>query len=219
MKRTILLDPYPRKTNIIFKQSDLERLKRIAELRVWGKGKMPDEKVEEYLPEAFAVIGQTDLMKDRLERAHRLKAIINVEGNFLQNIDYEYCFSSGIYVLSTGNAFSCAVAEMALCFCLAMTRGIVKTDRLFREGKEIYGRESNASSFLLSRKKIGIIGFGNIAQSLAALLKPFKCDIMVYDPWLPDNFIREKDFIPSSLMNLLTHFPQVTVAISPPILR
>jgi len=63
----------------------------------------------EALPEAEIIIGQTDLPRERLERSTKLRAIFNVEGNFLPNIDYDYCFSRNIRVLIASPAFAVPV--------------------------------------------------------------------------------------------------------------
>ena len=55
----------------------------------------------------------------------------------------------------------------------------------FIKGKEKYGLESNLEASLLSEKKIGLLGFGDLAKSLYPLLLPFTKDINVYDPWIP----------------------------------
>ena len=190
-QKILLLDPYPRTRELIFSKRDFKRLEEIFKIVEWEKGQMPAEMVDEFLPNTFAVIGQTDLPIERLKKAKELKAIVNVEGNFQQNIDYNFCFKNGIHILNAGIAFSEAVAEIALGFALALGRGISLTDRLFRSGEETYGRLSNKSSFLLKGKRVGIIGLGNVGKALLKLLEPFKLSIGVYDPWLPENFILE----------------------------
>jgi phosphoglycerate dehydrogenase-like enzyme len=159
--------------------------------------------VEKVLPEAFAVIGQTDLARERLERATNLRAIVNVEGNFQPNIDYDFCFERGIHVLGAGVAFGKAVAEMALGMALCLARGIPAADRQFRKGKEVYGRFSNQDAFLISGADVGFIGFGNLGRALITLLTPFRCRVRVYDPWLADRWLAEYGVIPSSLDDVL----------------
>ena len=75
---------------------------------------MPAERFEPLLPEMELLIGQSDMPKARLDRAPKLRAIVNVETNFLQNVDYETCFARGIHVLAPSSAFARPVAEMAL---------------------------------------------------------------------------------------------------------
>jgi phosphoglycerate dehydrogenase-like enzyme len=203
MKPKALVDPHPRTLELLFNKEDLKRLRSLVTMTVWEGSRMPAGMVEKHLPEASVIIGQTDLPRERLERAKNLKAIINVEGNFQPNIDYEYCFQRGIHVLGVGGAFGQAVAEMALGFAVALARGIPEGDRLFREGKEVYGRFSNQASFLISGAEIGFIGFGNLGRALLELLTPFHCRIRVYDPWLPARWLAEFGMVPSSLEEVL----------------
>src|ERR1700741_674702 len=141
-KPTVLIDPQPRTVNLIFDAEAQRRLSAIADLTVFDTGPMPADMLEKALPEATILIGQTDLPRERLEKASKFRAIFNVEGNFLPNIDYDYCFSHGIRVLIASQAFATSVAEMALAFALDLARGISKNDRAFREGREQYGLAS-----------------------------------------------------------------------------
>jgi len=203
MKPRALVDPHPRTLELLFNPGDLKRLQALVRMTVWEDGRMPAEMVEKHLPEASIVIGQTDLPRERLERAKALRAIVNVEGNFQPNVDYEYCFERGIHVLGVGVAFGKAVAEMALGMALALARGIPQADRLLRRGQEVYGRLSNQDSFLISGADVGLVGFGNLGRSLLPLLEPFRCRVRVHDPWLPPRWLAEFGMIPSSLDEVL----------------
>ena len=158
---------------------------------------MPAAMVEQHLPEVEVLIGQTDMPAERLERAAKLRAIINIEGNFLPNIDYATCFRRGIWVLNASPVFAQTVAEMALGMMLDLARGISAADRAFREGREVYGLESNAESFLIRGQPVGLIGFGDLGRAFRRLLVPFACPVKVYDPWLPDLLIRDHDCLPA----------------------
>ena len=92
---------------------------------------------------------------------------------------------------------------MALGFALSLARGISRTDMQFRNGNEIFGGASNTDSFLLKGKKAGIIGLGNVGKALLKLLEPFRMQIAVHDPWLPDNYINEMGAEPEQLDVLL----------------
>lgn len=203
MKPRALVDPHPRTLELLFGSEDLKRLKSLVSMTVWEGSRMPAEMVEKHLPQASVIIGQTDLSRGRLDQARNLKAIVNVEGNFQPNIDYDVCFERGIHVLGAGVAFGAAVAEMALGMALALARGIPDADRLFRKGQEVYGRFSNQDSFLISGSDVGFIGFGNLGRALIKLLEPFRCRIRVYDPWLADRWLAEFGMTPSSLDTVL----------------
>jgi phosphoglycerate dehydrogenase-like enzyme len=203
-KPRIVIDPQPRTLKLIFSERAQSRLSELADLTIFDSGPMPAETLESALPDAEIIIGQTDLPRERLVRCEKLRAIFNVEGNFLPNIDYDYCFAHSIRVLVASPAFAVAVAEMALAFALDLARGVSKNDRAFREKKEIYGLESNQDCFLFTGCRVGIIGFGDLARAFRPLLRPFRCAVKVYDPWLPEREILNNDCSPSSLDELLS---------------
>jgi phosphoglycerate dehydrogenase-like enzyme len=180
------------------------RLDALGELVVHeGPGRMPDDVVEAHLPEAVAVVGQTDLDASRLARAQRLRAVINVEGNFLPNVDYEACFARGIHVLVASPAFAPSVAEAALGMAIDLVRGISAADRAMRAGTEAYELEANRGCFLLAASDVGVIGLGDLGRELVRLIAPFRCRVRAYDPWLPDLAIRAAGAEPCELDELL----------------
>jgi phosphoglycerate dehydrogenase-like enzyme len=144
-------------------------------------------------------MGQPNLDKKLLLKAKKLKAIINVESNFMDNIDYDYCFKKRIHVIATSPVFSKPVAEIALGMTLSLLRNIHNAHLDFVKGREKYGLESNLKASLLSEKKIGLLGFGDLARSLYPLLLPFTKDINVYDPWISKKKIKQFGFNSMSL--------------------
>lgn len=203
-----LLDPDPRSMELMFTEETRSKLDELVEVRpgshaVTYQHPTQDE-VDAILPQATYVIGQTDLPRERLKRAPKLKAIINVEGNFLPNVDYEYCFANHIHVLSVSPVFATAVAELGIGLALSLARGIPQGDHAFKTGTETYGLKSNRSAFLLSEIPLGIIGFGDLGKALLRLLSPFRREILVFDPWLPPRSIREAGGTPVGLEKLLT---------------
>lgn len=198
-KPLVLLDPHPRTREMIFAEADFARLASRAELVTAGDGPLDDAVVDECLPRISAIVGQTPMPEARLRRAARLRAIFNVEGNFLPNVDYEYCFRHGIRVAVAAPAFAAPVAEYALALTLDLMRGVTRADRLFREGSEAYGWRGNRDSTTLFGRDVGLVGFGNIGRALLPLLAPFRCQVRVHDPWLPASVIRDSGATPVAL--------------------
>jgi phosphoglycerate dehydrogenase-like enzyme len=199
----ILVDPQPRTLDLICDPPTRARLEALGRLVVHEDGRMPDALVDEHLPAAVAVVGQTSLDAGRLARAAELRAIVNVEGNFLPNIDYEACFARGIHVLNASPAFAGPVAEWALGAAIDLARGISAADRAMREGAERYQLEGNGDAFTLAGSTVGIIGFGDVARALRRLLEPFGCPVKAYDPWLPDHVLRRAGVEPAPLEEVL----------------
>jgi phosphoglycerate dehydrogenase-like enzyme len=199
----ILVDPLPRTLEMLFDSAARKRLNDLGRLVVSDNVPMPDAVVDQNLPDTVAIIGQTDLPAERIEQAPNLRVVINVEGNFLPNVDYAAALARGIHVLVASPAFAAPVAEAALGMAIDLARGIGAADRSMRAGTERYGLESNAGAFLLSGSPVGIVGFGDLGRALRRLLVPFGCPVRVHDPWLPDVAIRREGAEPSDLDSLL----------------
>ena len=197
-KPIVISDPYPRTLDLIFTKKKLKELKSKYKI-INAPQKNKKKFYEENIQNALFIMGQPNLDKKLLSKAKKLKAIINVESNFMKNMDYEYCFKKGIHVIATSPVFSKPVAEIALGMTLSLLRNIHIAHSDFVNGKEKYGLESNLNASLLSEKKIGLLGFGDLAKSLYPLLLPFTKDINVYDPWVPKTNIKKLGFKSISL--------------------
>jgi phosphoglycerate dehydrogenase-like enzyme len=199
----IIVDPLPRTLDMICAPDVRARLEALGRLEVADAAPMPADRVDDLLPSAVALIGQTDLPGERIARAERLRVVINVEGNFLPNVDYGAARARGVHVLCASPAFADAVAESALGMAIDLARGIGAADRAMRAGGEAYGLESNAGAFLLTASPVGIVGFGDLGRALRRLLVPFRCPVRVFDPWLPEDAIRREAAEPAALDALL----------------
>lgn len=100
---------------------------------------------------------------DAAAEAGRLKLVIRA-GVGIDNIDHKYAESKGIAVRNTPRASSDAVAELAIAHMFCTARHIGAANATMRNGewnkKKYTGTE-------LSRKKLGLIGFGRIARETA----------------------------------------------------
>lgn len=199
-KPLILLDPHPRRVDVIFDTKTKARLESLGEV-IWQDGETAaTEHIDRYLPEAVALIGQSPLTKERLDRAEKLKVVFNVESNFLPNIDYAECQRRGIYVLSTAPVFAKPVAEMALGMALSLARRIHQADASIRSGTEtLYGEGDNQDSILLTGRKLAIVGCGNVGRALLPLLRPLASEVLVYDPWIHPSVLAEMGVTPATL--------------------
>jgi len=199
--KTILVDPFPRKMELIFTPQKIKILKKNYKMiNVPQKNK--SSFYENNISKADFIIGQPDLPNSLLKRASKLKAIFNVESNFMNNMDYDYCFENNIYVLSTAPVFAQTVAEIAVGFTLSLKRDIHQSHLDFIQKKEKYGLEGNINCSLLKNNKIGFVGFGDLGRSLKPLLEPYTSDFYVHDPWLPEKFINDNGCKPSSLKSI-----------------
>jgi len=203
-RNIILVDPLPRTLDLVMTPDVRRRLEQLGDVVVSEDRQMPADQVEALLPDTVLIFGQTDMPKERLDRAPRLKAIINVESNFLPNIDYQACVERGIWVITPASAFASPVAEAALGMAIDLARGITMADRQFRAGVEDYGLAGNEGTFRFAGAPVGLVGFGDLGRQLRELVRPFRNTVRVFDPWLPAEIIERLDCMPASLDEVLS---------------
>jgi phosphoglycerate dehydrogenase-like enzyme len=213
----VIVDPLPRRMAEIFSSDDLRRLRSLVEV-VWARDeRMPAAEAKRAFADAIAVVcgGWPYEDEDVLDQSPRLQAIIDVGGGFPAKLDYDLCYRRRIRVLTCAPAFAQQVAEMALGMALAASREIAAGDRAMRMRTEGWGHAGNVGTFLLYGKRVGFVGFGNLAQDLRQLLVPFGCSIWVYDPWLTDGYLKSAGVTPVALEDLLESCRVVFVLASP----
>lgn len=205
--------PEPRSLELIFTPDDEAKLRRDYQI-IEGQGPTVSKVVAEHIGEASFIIGQPELPRQILQQAKKLKAILNVESNFLDNMDYDYCFANGIHVLTTGRVFAVPVAEIGLGMALSLERNISGADRAFRAGKELWGGDGNTEARLMSGGNIGFIGFGDLGRALHRLLAGFRATFRVFDPWLPAGVLEDQSVEPVPLDDVLTKSDVIFVVAS-----
>ncbi len=212
-KPLVVSAPEPRTLELIFTDAARKELHRkydILEAEPDAVAKLPAET----LARVRYVLGQPPLPAKAIDAMTSLRCVLNVESNLFNNMPYETLFERGIHVVTTGAVFAEPVAELGLAMALNLARGIVNADLDFRNGKELWGGDGNASARLLSGSNVGIIGFGDLGKALNRVLSGFRARIRVSDPWLPPSILRDHGVEPASLDEVLSKSDFVFVVAS-----
>lgn len=205
MLQRVILDPYARPLRVIFSPENLRHLHSLADVQ-WGSDEpMPAEEIDAARDDVVAII-TGGWRHGPVEAFPRLRAILEVSGGFpsSRHLDYEACFARGVRVLSCSPAFGPAVAEMGLGLAIAAARQIAWTDAAFRDGTANWSHTDFGGTYTLYNKRVGLVGFGGLAEALLPLLEPFGCPIQVYDPWFTDVYLRQQGVEPVDLANLVS---------------
>lgn len=124
-----------------------------------------------------------------LDAGSRLQVVSSMSVG-TDHIDVERAKARGIQIGTTPNVLDDAVAELTLFLVLGATRKAADAMRVVREGD--WGQHPWAPMAFcgpaLRGKTIGFIGFGNIAQSTAALLPVFQPSRILYATSTPRPF-------------------------------
>lgn len=126
--------------------------------------------------DGIVIRSRTKLTAEVLEQAKNLKAIGRA-GVGLDNVDREKAAKLNIEVLNTPQAPSVSVAELALGFMFTLARYISIADRTMHNGE---WNKKQYLGYTLKGKKLGLIGFGNIAKELAKRALALEMEVGVY---------------------------------------
>ena len=139
-----------------------------------------DEHLIEIIADAdYAVSGQVPVNGLILRAAKQLK-LLHKWGVGVDNFDLAAARECGIKVARTTGSNSVPVAEFTLGLMICTLRHIPHGHHGLQQGKwqNWRGREP----FLLSKKTVGLVGFGAIGKAVAKLLASFGCTILYNKP-------------------------------------
>ena len=119
--------------------------------------------------DADALIVRSDkVTKEVVDAAKNLKIVVRAGAGY-DNLDLAACSERGIVAMNTPGQNSNAVAELALCMMVYISRNQFTPGT----GSELKG------------KTLGIQAYGNVGRLVAALAKGFGMKIMAFDPFVP----------------------------------
>jgi len=135
--------------------------------------------------EGLIVRSKMRITADTLQHARQLKFVARA-GAGVDNIDVQALQTRGIKLIAANEGNRQAVGEFTLGLLLSLLRHIARGDRQVRE--KVWLREENRGREV-GGKTIGIVGFGNMGQSFARVLRGFDCRILAYDRFAPEKIV------------------------------
>lgn len=125
------------------------------------------------------IIGDDPATKQVFEAGIKGKLRAAVKwGIGVDNVDFAACEALGIPIINTPNMFGGEVADVAMSLLLAIARQTHLIDREIRNNNS-WPKPAGMS---VSGKHIGVVGFGDIGESLVKRLGGFDVNVTVYDP-------------------------------------
>lgn len=156
------------------------------------------------IKDAYAIVAGTEKYDaDMLSVCKNLKVVTRF-GVGTDNFDLETMRKMGVQVGVIANHN--AVAEFALTLILSAMKNLPRYDAVVREGKW-----SRFPMRELSKKTVGIVGFGRIGKRLAELLAGFDVELLAYDPYMNEAAAAERKVTPVSLDELLARSDVVSL--------
>lgn len=155
------------------------------------------------LEEADCLLVATKRIDEALIKNARALRLIQKTGTGTDNIDLGATASRGIPVANTAGANAIGVAELTILFILGLYRKLLEVDSRTRKG-EWPMWEFRHTSFELSGKTHGIVGFGAIGQEVARRSAAFGTEVIYHDAIRPEEAEYALGARPVSLAELLS---------------
>tara|TARA_B100000902_G_scaffold399561_1_gene471037 strand:+ start:27920 stop:28882 length:963 start_codon:yes stop_codon:yes gene_type:complete len=133
--------------------------------------------------QVLLVRSATKVKKELIEKCPNLK-IIGRAGVGMDNIDISFAQKKGIKVFNTPSSSTESVAELVFAHLFGMVRYLFDSNRqmpLIGESKFKELKKSYSNGKELSKKTLGIIGFGRIGQAVAKKAIALGMNIAAYD--------------------------------------
>ena len=137
-----------------------------------------------------------------IEALTRCKAIVRY-GVGVDNIDLKTARERRIYVANVPGYGTEEVSDHAAALLLGCIRTLLLRDQRLRQGK--FETDIQDELFRTTGKILGLVGYGKIGQALHRKWKGFlPAEVMVHDPFVAEDFIREQGGTPADMPTLLS---------------
>lgn len=131
--------------------------------------------------DADAMIVRSDkVTADVVRAAEKLRIVVRAGAGY-DNLDLNACTERGIVAMNTPGQNSNAVAELAIAMMIYMSRN----------------RFTPGTGMEISGKRLGIQAYGNVGRLVAAKAKALGMEVMAFDPFVPEDRMREDGVIPA----------------------
>ncbi len=146
---------------------------------------------------------------DVIAAMRRVKVIVRY-GVGVDNVDLDAAHARGIPVCNVPDYCFNEVADHTLALILATTRHVVAHCLGVRNGRWAMAVPVPAMKALCDLT-VGVMGFGRIGREVVRRLQPFQCRVLVHDPAVPANQVRDSGSVPASPEELFSQSDLITL--------
>jgi phosphoglycerate dehydrogenase-like enzyme len=185
-------------SDVLFQHFFTERsIKQLEEVSSWRRSALREDS-----PELRNEIANADVLMTTWHSpfltagmlGRRVKLIAHCGGEVKSRVAEEVF--EFVTVTNAADPMARGVAEMALALALTLVRripdyaremrdGVIRTNAEVSEGETFFGR------------RVGIVGFGRIGRAFARLLPPFGVEVVVSDPYAPEDSVALDELLAS----------------------
>ncbi|MBT3342414.1 MAG: phosphoglycerate dehydrogenase [Gemmatimonadetes bacterium] len=164
-----------------------------------GSPGWPDDETRDNIRDKFGILAGAELLDASTMADARDLRVIARNGVGFDRVDLDYCTERGIVVTNTPGAMADAVADLTLALLLGTVRHLVTGNVNVMTGDE-YDVPMGED---LASLTLGMIGCGHIGAETVRRARAFKMPVLVEDPWVDPQRIRDLGAEPVDRARLL----------------
>jgi D-3-phosphoglycerate dehydrogenase len=159
--------------------------------------------------DALVVRGGTQVTEEVFQAAGRLK-VVGRAGIGIENMDMEAANRKGVVVMNTPFGSTTTTAEHTIAMLMSLARQIPEANYSTKSGQWEKNRFLGVE---IAGKTLGIIGAGKIGHLVVERALGLKMRVIVYDPYLSEERVRQMGAEPTDLEDLLARSDFLTLHI------
>lgn len=205
----------------VLDKKDYEFLQSFAEVNPIEQ--LPDEMtlpfMETIFKDADACItcwGTPSLTEELLNSAPKLKLMAHAAGSIKHMVPSNF-WGSGRRLTSNAPVIAEDVAQTVLSYILFVMKGAWVLAQSTRSGEWSGGEASLFVTRRLDGLKVGVVGASNVGKETIKILKPYNCNISLYDPLISDIEVEELGVCRETELNTLIAESDILTLHAPPL--
>lgn len=201
-----------RARRMVLRDAAAARLEEHADV-VWAPGDTSMWNLDELLRGADAAITgwfTVPLMTETLDRNPQLRFVAHTAGTVRGLIPLE-AIGPRLRVSQATQFFAPSVSEFTIMQILSGLRHLPALDRELKAGAAFEDFDGRLPAGLIASRTAGVVGASRSGQAVIRLLKAFGARVLVVDPTVSPDFIRELGAEPSDLAEMLPQADIVTL--------
>lgn len=142
--------------------------------------------------------------------AEHLEAVCIIRSG-VENINVENATERGVKVINAPGRLAVPVSEFTVGLMISEMKNIARSHQRVQMGNFKDGFPNDEYSVNLKGKNVGLVGCGMVGSRVANIMKAFEANILIYDPYMPEEKIKEMGYTPMSLNNLCKNADVISV--------
>ncbi len=189
-KRAVLLSESQHNIDRVYSKEIKEKLSELVDItEVTDKKELLAMEQKDNVSYIFSTWGMPTFTKEEVSELSSLECVFYAAGT-VQSFAREF-IDSGVKVFSAWAANAVPVAEYTVAQIILANKGFFSSSAIAKTKNHTLAKENSLTFRGNYGQKVGIIGAGMIGKLVIKMLKSYKLEILVFDPFLPDEKAKE----------------------------